>query len=53
MQASIKVISVISKVARNGAPYQEIWAEIHVSGQVFIRKFVVFLARIDDEVQSK
>lgn len=41
-EPEIQVKTVITKVAKNGSPYQEHWCEIQVGGRVFMRKFVVF-----------
>lgn len=43
MKASIKVIQVIQKIAKNGAQYEEIWTAVTLSeGKIFVRKFIIF-----------
>lgn len=42
MSSEIKVLTVIEKVAANGNRYKEIWVEIKIDNQVFVRKLVSF-----------
>lgn len=42
MTAEIKVLTVLEKVAKNGNAYREIWVEIKIENQVFVRKLVAF-----------
>lgn len=42
MNAAIKVVSEIARVAKNGNKYREVWCEITIGNFVFMRKFVIF-----------
>jgi len=42
MTASVRIVSEIERVAKNGSRYKEVWCEITVGTTVFMRRFAVF-----------
>lgn len=42
MNAQIKVISEMEKVAKNGNKYKLVYVEIEINGTKFVRRFALF-----------